>query len=64
MPAIWKNTVPAQTLRKNVEDRFYTSFGEAPYGVYSAPGRVNLLGEHIDYCGGTVLPFALPNAPS
>ncbi|WP_237205417.1 galactokinase [Rothia nasimurium] len=60
MPAIWKNTVPAQTLRKNVEDRFYTSFGEAPYGVYSAPGRVNLLGEHIDYCGGTVLPFALP----
>ena len=33
--------------------------GKPPDLTASAPGRVNLLGEHIDYCGGTVLPLSL-----
>ena len=39
---------------------FKASFGGAPDGVWSAPGRVNLIGEHVDYAGGVCLPFALP----
>jgi galactokinase len=34
-------------------------FGAAPDGVWLAPGRANLMGEHTDYNEGYVLPFAL-----
>jgi galactokinase len=33
--------------------------GRAPEGVWGAPGRVNLIGEHTDYNDGFVLPFAI-----
>ena len=36
-------------------------FGHAPDGVWMAPGRVNLIGEHTDYNAGLSLPFALPH---
>ena len=39
---------------------FERTFGSAPTGVWSAPGRVNLIGEHTDYNGGLCLPIALP----
>ena len=44
------------------EDRaralFQQAFGRPPQAVWSAPGRVNLIGEHVDYHGGHVLPVA------
>ncbi|HEU5474800.1 MAG TPA: galactokinase [Actinophytocola sp.] len=41
-------------------EEFHRMHGHAPTGVWSAPGRVNLIGEHTDYNDGLVLPFALP----
>jgi galactokinase len=39
---------------------FRRTFGDNPEGVWSAPGRVNLIGEHTDYNAGLCLPIALP----
>jgi galactokinase len=38
---------------------FEARFGYTPSGIWSAPGRVNLIGEHTDYNEGFVLPFAI-----
>ena len=38
---------------------FQQMFGHEPTVRYSAPGRVNLIGEHTDYNEGYVLPFAI-----
>jgi galactokinase len=40
-------------------DLFRRVYGSEPAGVFSAPGRVNLIGEHTDYNDGLVLPFAI-----
>ncbi|EHR60662.1 galactokinase [Saccharomonospora cyanea] len=39
---------------------FTETFGRQPDGVWAAPGRVNVIGEHTDYNDGFVLPMALP----
>src|SRR6202023_2042501 len=38
---------------------FRECFGADPGGIWHAPGRANLIGEHTDYNEGVVLPFAL-----
>jgi len=38
---------------------FEERFGYSPSGIWSAPGRVNFIGEHTDYNEGFVLPFAI-----
>ena len=40
---------------------FAERFGGPPEGVWAAPGRVNVIGEHTDYNDGYVLPVALPH---
>ncbi|MDH6435041.1 galactokinase [Streptomyces sp. SAI-144] len=46
---------------QQVRDGFAELYGTEPEGVWSAPGRVNLIGEHTDYNDGFVMPFALPH---
>ena len=40
---------------------FREAFDAEPDGVWCAPGRVNIIGEHTDYNGGLALPIALPH---
>ena len=46
---------------QHVRDAFAALYGTQPDGVWAAPGRVNLIGEHTDYNDGFVMPFALPH---
>ena len=47
------------SLHETIIANFQECFGEAPAHVVRAPGRVNLLGEHVDYNDGFVLPIAI-----
>lgn len=43
----------------SVADFYRNTFGLNPVRVFSAPGRINLIGEHTDYNGGLALPVAI-----
>lgn len=45
-------------LRENIRQQFIQKFNKEPL-IISAPGRVNLIGEHTDYNEGFVLPGAI-----
>ena len=46
---------------RRVTEAFVARYGRSPDGVWAAPGRVNVIGEHVDYNAGLALPFALPH---
>ncbi len=51
-------TIPQVQFSKAIE-LFTRHFGRAPTHAAAAPGRVNLIGEHVDYNDGFVLPMAI-----
>lgn len=57
--AAWSPTRDDSSGAADAAALFSASFGTEPAGVWAAPGRVNLIGEHVDYAGGICLPFAL-----
>ena len=56
--ATLRTVVSAESIRAGFGGRF----GGEPSVVVRAPGRVNLIGEHTDYCGLPVLPIAIDRA--
>ena len=55
---------PAMSPKEGAEAAtalFREVFEAEPDGVWYAPGRVNIIGEHTDYNGGLALPIALPH---
>jgi galactokinase len=49
-------------LQDKAARAFYARFQRRPKGIFRAPGRVNLIGEHTDYNDGFVLPVAVDRA--
>lgn len=58
----WVEPGRPEVMVAEVVERFWTVYGRDPDSVFSAPGRVNLMGEHTDYNGGLCLPIAIPHS--
>ena len=43
----------------DIKEEFQKRFHKRPGNIFFSPGRVNLIGEHIDYNGGRVMPCAI-----
>jgi galactokinase len=46
-------------MLEDLKQQFLQEFGHPCRNIFFAPGRVNLIGEHIDYNGGLVMPCAV-----
>lgn len=58
-PGDTPRTAPPGAPFEQVLSLFQQTYGIPPAVIASAPGRVNLIGEHLDYNGGPVLPLAI-----
>ncbi len=58
---VWADAATPDEGAAQAADLFRDAFGYEPRGVWSAPGRVNIIGEHVDYNGGPCVPIALPH---
>ena len=58
---VWADAATPADGAAQAANLFREAFGYDPSGVWSAPGRVNIIGEHVDYNGGPCLPIALPH---
>ena len=56
----WVSLPEHQDEIQRVRQAFRQTYGKEPDGVWSAPGRLNLLGEYIDFLGGSCMPMPLP----
>jgi galactokinase len=56
---ILEPNVPLDRLVETAANRFEQQFHRSPQWIAAAPGRVNIIGEHIDYNDGFVLPMAI-----
>src|SRR5262245_3788740 len=52
-------TESLDVLAARAAARFEQRFGRRPRWIAAAPGRVNIIGEHVDYNDGFVLPMAI-----
>lgn len=55
----WIPTRSRQQAAQDATELFRSTYNTDPAGCWVAPGRVNLIGEHVDYAQGISLPFAL-----
>ncbi|MGD8202339.1 galactokinase [Ornithinimicrobium sp. W1679] len=60
-PPRWLRPAVDPEVAAGLSGAFRDRFGRSPDGLWAAPGRVNLIGEHTDYNGGYALPLALPH---
>ncbi|XP_057290502.1 N-acetylgalactosamine kinase-like [Hydractinia symbiolongicarpus] len=65
-PSVYNSPAKIYGEEKDVQNRFAAlndaftkKYGHPPLFYARAPGRVNIIGEHIDYCGYAVFPMAL-----
>ena len=58
---VWADAATPDEGAVQAANLFRDAYGYEPRGVWSAPGRVNIIGEHVDYNGGPCLPITLPH---